>query len=30
MRLAGRAEPIYQQTTTSVRLILSGEPPERG
>jgi ATP-dependent DNA helicase RecG len=30
MRLAGLAEPIYQQTTTSVRLILSGEPPERG
>ena len=30
MRFAGRAEPVYQETTTSVRLILSGEPPERG
>ncbi len=30
MRFAGRAEPVYQETTTSVRLILSGEPTERG
>ena len=30
MRLAGLAEPIYELTGDSVRLILSGEPPERG
>ena len=30
MRFAGLAEPIYQQTGTSVRLILSGGPAKRG
>jgi ATP-dependent DNA helicase RecG len=29
MRLAGLADPVYRQTTASVRLILSGEPVDR-
>lgn len=29
MRFAGLAEPVYEQTSTSVRLILSGEPVTR-
>jgi ATP-dependent DNA helicase RecG len=29
MRFAGLAEPVYQQTNASVRLILSGNPAER-
>ena len=30
MKFGGLAEPIYKQTSTSVRLILPGEPAERG
>jgi ATP-dependent DNA helicase RecG len=29
MRLAGLADPMYQQTQGSVRLVLSGEPVDR-
>jgi ATP-dependent DNA helicase RecG len=29
MRFAGLAEPVYEQTSTSVRLILPGEPAAR-
>ena len=30
MKFGGLAEPIYKQTSTSVRLILPGDPAERG